>query len=292
MLVPLMPNLFVGLQSAVGVSAVFSQASQEVFVSSVGTDGGCALRCFSLRCVRPAGPGGTPPPTFRCPARRSCSDAADALSCLALDEPSGRLFGSCVCFHASASSFISALFLGLLVALPLMCDTTVLWLLVAGWGGGTLHAYSMAGLDLLWASDDGLPPDCRPVLDLQMPSGSTTLYGKSAGTSQLHEWAIPVRFCAVSVLLVCTCFKISHMITITHQSWCLVSLLRVDPACPSGSRWQPCPLDQWGSQCDQSSCSCRRNRYRVGPPVSNRVCLAAYPSLCAGLNLVTRVPGL
>ena len=136
------------MQGSIVVAAAFSQSQQELFTSSVSEDGCCAIKSWPVRCTKNAGG----KPVYRCPARRSCSDAANALTCVCLDERRERLYA---------------------------------------WGGGVIHCYDSSALSLLWACGDDIPDRCQPILRIAIAPRGDMLYGRSAVTPQLHVWAGP-----------------------------------------------------------------------------------------------------
>jgi hypothetical protein len=90
---------------------------------------------------------------YKCPMRRTASDVAGKVTTMCVDPSGTRVFG---------------------------------------WGGGTLHCWSTSTLQLLWAVEDGLQEEDRPVLQLSFDPASGLLSGMTVGRTGVRLWASPL----------------------------------------------------------------------------------------------------
>ena len=152
-------------------SAVFKESSQELYVAFRRPDGSGAVNALPIRraataagttsstpTVMPAAAAAPATPVvkrqhFRCPLRRSCSVLAAAITALAVDDDSDRLFG---------------------------------------WGDGVLHCWSTLQLQLLWAVDDGLAAEHRPITQLAVPTGAHCVTARTAAAASVARWTGPL----------------------------------------------------------------------------------------------------
>jgi hypothetical protein len=63
---------------------------------------------------------------------------------------------------------------------------------VFGWGEGVVHCWSSATMQLLWATEDGLQAEDRPVHAMTFDSVTGLLAGMTAGRGGVRLWSSPL----------------------------------------------------------------------------------------------------